>query len=292
MEQKVKLPEATCPLLKWGPDQYANISIISNQNQNISDNNIYSVGKNGKDSFYHLHIPKTGGTYIREHMTRFLSNNLKENNIKEIVAHDGWTHVTPTTYVLTTLRDPAKRTVSHFAFYLLVNGYFNNPEYTNDIIKKMFLEWLDRPENNYIRNFQSKNLFFVKSSNNHSFSKEDLHINTMLEDGFLFDKQKDFISINLSDKDILSRAKSIDMIIQDKDLNDHTCFMAIEEICKSFGFEYKDNPVFFPNSFGDNINEKSEILFSLLSKQEIDNLYRINNLDSELYFTDSIYWRP
>lgn len=292
MEQKVKLPEANCPLLKWGPDQQSNINIISKTNKQSINNKEYIPGKNGKDSFYHLHIPKTGGTYIREHMTRFLSNNFKENNIKEIVAHDGWTHVTPTTYVLTTLRDPVKRTVSHFAFYLLVNGYFNNTEYTDDIMKNMFIEWIDNPENDHVRNFQSKNLFFTKSFNNINMSKEDQYIDTMLEDGFLFNKQKDFLSINLSDKDILNRVKSIDMVIQDKDLNDYTCSIAIEEICKDFGFAYKDNPIFFPNSIGDNVNDKSDILFSLLSEQEIDYIYRINNIDSELYFTDEIYWRP
>lgn len=296
MDQKVKLPDASCPLLKWGPDQSANINVVSGKpnmpEKQYNENIEYKHGKNGKDTFYHLHIPKTGGTYARQHLTRFLSNNLKENGIKEIVAHHGWTHVTPSTYIFTTLRDPAKRTVSHFAYSLLVNGYFNNPEYTDEFIKNMFLEWIDKPENQYVRNYQSKNLFFIKSKENKFMGDVNKNSSMLLDDGFLFAKQKDFLAIDLSDKDIFSRVKEIDMIIQDKDLNDYTCSRAIEEISNSFGFEYKHNPIILPEIPNDNINVKSNILFSSLSDTEIDYLYRINNLDSELYFTEDIYWRP
>lgn len=295
MEQKAKLPTAFCPLFKWGPDQSANLNVIPTTPAKTVPASPYPdkylPGKNGKDSFYHLHIAKTGGTYVRHNITRFLSNNFKDNKIREIVSHNGWTYVTPETFVLTTLRDPAKRTVSHFAYSLLVNGYFNHEEYNDTVVKNLFLEWLESPNIEAIKNYQTKNLFFIAAPEVEVLPSANKDAATLLGDGFLHSDVEEFKTIDLSDKDVFARIKEVDIVLRDKNLNTDTSRDVVEAICNDFGFEYQHKPVILSDFVNNNVNDKSELLFGALSSKEIDRLYRMNDIDTELYFTESIYWR-
>ena len=74
--------------------------------------------ENSHNSFYHLQIAKCGGTYLNTMIVHQLFNILKNNDISYIDGeyHLGWKKI-ENNYVISSLRDPVKRTVSHYAYW-------------------------------------------------------------------------------------------------------------------------------------------------------------------------------
>jgi hypothetical protein len=223
-----------------------------------------------KTKIYHLHIPKTGGQYINSTILIPLNKTFEENNIKNIaIGHACWRKITDETYIVTCFRDPVQRTVSHFCYYLKSSLNVNNIKSS----KKEFLNWISQNKN-YISNFQSKNLIY-----------EDSIINAP----FFFLKDDNFLNISKVNKnDVFNKAKRVDLLLKNDRLNAKYSKIAKEKICNDFEIKIQKEP----NKTFFNKNKESFSLYSELTIKEIDFIYSINDIDSDIYFDESLFDIP
>lgn len=213
----------------------------------------------GFTRFYHLHIPKTGGHYVRDKITSFLVEPLVAANIENIVAHSGWNYVTDTTYVFSAFRDPIKRTVSHYCHH--VKFFENNPEKPT---LESFRKWC---LNNYsfLANYQSKCFLYEQKSTVPYFYRDD----------------EDFLAIDLKDKEELySRLSRVNLLMKDSDLTDEVAEKAVNTILTEVGAPHLATK---PPSSGHNINEHSSALYSELKQSDVDFIAEMNRVDMEIY---------
>jgi hypothetical protein len=227
--------------------------------------------ENKYNSFYHLQIAKCGGTYLNNMVVHQLFDILKKNNIPFIDGefHLGWKEL-ENNYVISSLRDPVKRTVSHYSYWK--NGSQNGPIPENI---PSFMVWVDRNKD-FISNYQIKNFLYKRTN----FQQNP------------FDPRgvdPDFLAIEI-DKDLaIERIKSINILLKDTQLNDQACNMIMKKILKDFNLDdsfYIDNE----KKYDHNITKGSIELYNSLTKQDIDYVYNLNNIDSEVYFSQSVYF--
>jgi hypothetical protein len=230
--------------------------------------------KNNYDSLYHLQIAKCGGTYLNNMVINKISKILKNNKINFINGehHMGWQEGN-NIYKISCFRDPVKRLVSHYTFHK--KDYVNNSSLMN---VNNFIAWVEDNEE-FISNYQIKNFLYTN---------QDLSLNIFNpESNNLVDPN--FLSININKGLAIKRIKNVNILLKDNQLNEKTCFLIGNKILRDFSIDFN----FFidkDKSYNHNITEQSLIIFKNLNKKTIQNLYSINNLDSEIYFSDSIYY--
>lgn len=227
--------------------------------------------ENRYNSFYHLQIAKCGGTYLNNMIIHQLFNILEKNNILFIDGeyHLGWKEI-ENNYVISSLRDPVKRTVSHYSYWK--NGGQDGPIPENI---PSFMVWVDRNKD-FISNYQIKNFLYKRTN----FQQNP------------FDPRgvdPDFLAIKIDKELAIERIKSINILLKDTQLNNQACDIVMKKILKDFNLSdsfYIDNKKIYDH----NITKGSKELYESLTKQDIDYLYNLNNIDSEIYFSQSIYF--
>jgi hypothetical protein len=219
------------------------------------------------NGFTFIHIPKTGGHFLRTEVLEPLTSSFIKNKITFSMNHSGWLNVSDNTYTLTCLRDPVKRTVSHFCHYAKLNSL---PVSLFELDK-----WLDINQNS-IYNFQSKFLFYYPSDKKY-FGSDFLQY---------FD-DPNFLKIsNISNNDLIHKIKNINIVLNEKHLNIEKCNVILNKIINDFNIvDFKMTKPY--NVY--NINNKSSYLYKKLSKEKIESLYSLNKIDSDLYFDKTIY---
>jgi len=97
------------------------------------------------------------------------------------------------------------------------------------------------------------------------------------------------LTIKIDKVAAFNRIKSVNILLKDTQLNNQVCDTVIKKILKDFNITdsfYIDNK----KKYDHNITKGSAELYNSLTKQDIDYLYNLNNLDSELYFSHSLYF--
>ncbi len=218
------------------------------------------------DSFYFLHVPKTGGRYFINSYLKDMEPIFNNSNIDILYREYGhmfWRpDVSDTTYIFTTMRDPIRRTVSHYCHIAEMldkfgkkHGYETTPE--------VFISWVKHREK-MISNYQAKSFLY----HNLDFSKAytyKMHKNEEIE--FDIDKEalyKNFNRINFKVK--------IESFEDNKDI-------IIDKILSDLGIEDKPN-ITYTNKFE---NYDSGILYESLSEKDKEYLKSILEIDYELY---------
>lgn len=222
-----------------------------------------------KNSFYHLHIPKTGG----ETLNLFFTNNLVDYFIKnkieyQIEGHFGLKPINKKTYTVTCFRDPIKRLVSHYCFMNLLNKKTNLDKEAKD-----FLLWFD-DNKTILSNYQSKNLFYDSTD-----EYEPLILSGCSSKLSLKRFNLDDVKMNLS---------NIDIILKTETINSVKLSSVGEKILKDFNLELKA-PFNISKEYR-NSNPPSRILLSKLSKTDILYLEQENLIDFEIYNTNSLFF--
>lgn len=217
--------------------------------------------------FTFIHIPKTGGHFLRTEILEPLSPSFINKKIKFSMQHTGWLNITDSTYTMTSLRDPAKRTVSHFCHYAKLN----------EIPISLFElnKWLEFNKSK-ISNFQSKFLFYIPSNKKY-FGSDFLQY---------FD-DPNFLNIsNIKYQDVIDKIKKINVVINEKHLTLETSKIILNKIINDFNIvDFKMTRPY--NVY--NINNESKNLYKKLNNKKIENLYDLNKIDSEIYFDKTIY---
>jgi hypothetical protein len=220
---------------------------------------------NNYKTFYHLQIAKCGGTYLNNILINQISDILLNNNIRIIDGqeHLGWKEKEKT-YTVSCLRDPVKRTVSHYA-------------YTNKNTSS-FIDWVKKYEK-FISNYQIKNFLYTRNN--------PLEYSTNI---FYPGRNKNFMLIEIDKTFAVDRISNINILLKDSQLNDQTCENVGKKILKDFNI--MDSIKINTNKDHDhNINKRSLQIYNSLTKKEIDYLYEINSLDSEIYFSEELYFK-
>jgi hypothetical protein len=152
---------------------------------------------NNYKTFYHLQIAKCGGTYLNNILINQISDILLNNNIRIIDGqeHLGWKEKEKT-YTVSCLRDPVKRTVSHYA-------------YTNKNTSS-FIDWVKKYEK-FISNYQIKNFLYTRNN--------PLEYSTNI---FYPGRNKNFMLIEIDKTFAVDRISNINILLKDSQLNDQT----------------------------------------------------------------------
>lgn len=225
-----------------------------------------------KSKLYHLHIAKTGGTYLRLVLLDKIANVLKSNHFEFIDGsrHLGWQD-TEKQFTITTLRDPVKRTVSHYIYYKNGGGrHGTKPEKVLD-----FVPWVKENEL-FLANYQAKNFLFTRKNFNH-----DIFQPTGSTD-------PSFLKIKIDEKELLSRIKAVDVVLRDTQLNIDTLNRAKDRILDSFHIR-KD--LVLNDIKGEAVKNQFEAraLHASLTIRDKSYIYGLNHIDTNLFFTDSFF---
>lgn len=227
--------------------------------------------KNNK-TFYHLQIAKCGGTYINNMFVHNLFDIFNNNSIRYIDGeyHLGWQGFEDI-YTMSCFRDPLKRTISHYAYYK--NGGLNGKALTN---VPGFIEWVKQNEQ-LVANYQIKNFLYTK---------KNFHLNPFNPtDGM----DPDFMSIKIDKDKSIDRIKNTNMLLKNSQLNDNTCLTVMQIILDDFGLD-KKSFIHKNKQYNHNITIGSKEVYDSLSNKDIEYIYNINNLDSEIYMSSSLFF--
>lgn len=245
------------------------------------------------DRFYHLHIPKTAGSYFSAYLREYVYPSFKKNRISyEFYGHHGWYEIKDSTYIVSTIREPIERTASHFSFFLNTS---NNPEKfglkkedvydinisiedRNNPTTKDFMNWFEYNKNR-LSNFQSKNFFF--------YNKDIEMAWTPLIDNQDF---KDIIDINLND--LFDKARRVNALMRVDQINHSNMRRMAYEALSAFGIgidtRYQPNAALLANK--QNTSPFTTGILEKLTISEKEYISSFNKIDLELYYNDSLYW--
>lgn len=251
--------------------------------------------------FFNIHIPKTGGTFFRENMLKPLEYEMHKNNIETnpfsgggdgdtsetMPFHLCWYEpfITDKTYIYTSLRDPASRIVSHYAWQALRAINYKKTNYTySDINKNNFYKWFEKYEN-INSNYQSKNLTYYNK--NIEIYKESVHRGWNDNDvptieSYLFSNEFNFQVNKIKLHDNVQR---INLLVRSEDLL-HSSYQnkVINKIAKNLEIDCSN--ILFPKDKYGHENPISKDLFKTFTKKELNNFYEHSKLDSEIYFSN------
>lgn len=229
--------------------------------------------------FYFLHIPKTGGRYVRKYFLVQLENKIDVigNN-----RHDGWIDdINDDTYVFSIIRDPVKYACSVYAHAIsqkagLIGSSNEFGKYTDfikkDIVnitldKKYMLEWL--AVSPWIHNLQSKHIL------------NGTTVNKNVVDN-IFQK---YIFHNNVDKELLyKRLNRINLLVRQTSLyNPESIF---QKICNDLNIDLaeeieKDNLTYH--------NIASINLYNSLTEENKTKIREMFSIDNEIYSNHSIF---
>jgi hypothetical protein len=217
-----------------------------------------------KDEIYFLHIPKTGGHWVVREILDVIRDDIA---IFDKIAHYAWTPVTESSYLIGTWRDPAKRTVSHYCWLIHENLISSEKLTVND-----FFDWVEENKD-FLANFQSKNI--LSNGNAH---------------GMFFVDDDTFRGIfKINEEVLFERIRSFEVFIRDNQLNEKTASLIVDKIYADFPETVRKIKHRYENR-GHNTNDSSKNLFNMLNKEEIEMLHHLNDVDSKVYFDNSLFW--
>jgi len=231
--------------------------------------------KNKYNSFYFLHIPKTGGSYLKNMILDSLFKIFKNNNVNFIndeYAHIGWQNL-ENNYIISNFRDPVKRTISHYNFFLKNDKKESSIKKDNGLI-----DWVKQYQN-FISNYQSK--YFI-------YTKKNLDAQ-IFSPTFFPGVDSDFSKIILNKNLVLDRINSVNILLKDTQLNENACNSVVKKILYDFNINSK---IFIDTKkkYNHKVSKNSLEIYKSLTTKEIDYLYSLNNVDSEIYFSNNLYF--
>jgi hypothetical protein len=222
--------------------------------------------------FYHLQIAKCGGTYINNMFVHNLFNIFNQNSIKYIDGeyHLGWQDIEDV-YTMSCFRDPLKRTISHYAYYKN-GGHKGKP--INELPN--FIQWV-KENKQLLGNYQIKNFLYTK---------KNFHLNPFNPTGGM---DPDFMSIEINKNKAIDRINNTNILLKNSQLNNETCLNVMQIVLNDFGLD-KKSFIDKEKHHDHNVTIESKEIYNSLSTKDIDYVYSINDLDSEIYMSNDLFF--
>lgn len=218
------------------------------------------------DSVYFLHIPKTGGRFIRNNIFRYLGEHLSTTGIdaKSMdiqVSHKGISSLKDNQYSFSFFRDPVKRMVSHYLFF---NAIFSENFSVED--KNIMMDWIESESNLY--NYQSKYLSYY----DHNLYENFNHI--------------PFPETDINN--VKATISSLNRFHRTSDINNNLVLSIFNDVQDYLDLPEKvlDRPIII---VGTEVNVASENMYSLLSESDKQLIAELNSVDMEIYNTDTLF---
>lgn len=226
------------------------------------------------ESFYHFHIGKTGGTYLFNTLVAPLFEALWANAIFTLNGsyHVGWVQ-RPNNYILSSFRDPVKRTVSHYSFFKMGGGRRNSRQ--TDIPD--FMTWVNTYPD-LLSDHQSKNFLYEKKN----YTLNAFNPLEMID--------HDFLKIKVEKKTVLTRVSEVNILLRDNQLNNTTCEAVIAKISKDFNLQFPPQITPIKKKSQYRITDESFQIYQSLTEQEKKLIYELNPVDSEVYFSPWLFF--
>lgn len=120
-----------------------------------------------------MHIPKTAGRFFGENLMTFLNYELRQRGIKseDLISsdHAGWRD-DPDYFIISTIRNPVRRYVSHLVFY-------NQELISQDLhLSKDYLFYAaHQEENQFLINYQAKYISFSGENLGEKINNNDMN---------------------------------------------------------------------------------------------------------------------
>ena len=230
-------------------------------------------------NFYFLHIPKTGGRFVRTHILGQLENKI---DILGDDRHDGWIDdISDDTYVFSILRDPVKYVCSVYAHNVSQKAGFieasNDPGRYTDFIKKDIVNIsLDKK---YMFDWLAVNPWRYNLQ-----SKEILHGTTGKKNVVDNIVQKYIFHSNVDKELLYKRLNRINLLVRQTSL--YNAESVAQKICDDLGIEMageiqKDNLTFH--------NIASTNLYNSLTEEDKAKIEELFDIDLEIYNNHSIF---
>jgi hypothetical protein len=213
---------------------------------------------------YHLHTPKSGGTFLKTKLIDPLQTYCGLQFVNQS-AHEAWSLVADDVYVISSFREPVKRIVSHYC-------HFNEVNEEEIITVATFVEWYNSNKT-YLKNYQSKNFLIIKDFSNHRPALRSEQV---------------FIDVQINETELYKNIKRTNVLIRDNQFNDEKLeqikLNIISDLNLSNNFYVKDVQNFY------NSRQTSHKLYAELPETIKKQIRQDNALDYELYLNNSLYW--
>ena len=243
------------------------------------------------NSFYFLHVPKTGGRFLTKYILDPIKEQLQKNNIQVLKnpqlhnnsknRHVGWNwNITPETYIMSCFREPVEWACSYFIHMMYIEfgalDMDNEAIVIKDIEKKFngedLIKWFT--ENKFLQNYQSKN-YILGAANNSSIKHEII----------LHDKNGGDINKNF----LYKRLQRVNLLFRQGDLKDIDPLLLVEKISQDLGIKIDYRPFEdIDNSYY--ANNASKVLYDSLSNFERDCIESLMFIDMKVYNDSSLFW--
>jgi hypothetical protein len=225
-----------------------------------------------KNSFYFLHIQKTGGRNFMYNFLQPIKPVLLEsgvswlNNNKNGSGHNQWiTEIDNLTYVASSFRDPCKQAVS-----LYVHQQIH--ELNNNISKEGFLRYVKNKEIGFVSNFQSKNIVSPTI--------------------YIEEKKTTFSNNYITKDEVLRKIYKMSLFIKPEILIEKNQVIIQNTILSGLNIEKQqlNNPKWVQSPWGHK-NVQSKIIYESLTEKEKEYIKTVNFIDSEIYETQSLFYK-
>lgn len=242
------------------------------------------------NNFYFLDISETGGDLFKNYMAQQVFTEFSSREIEHVYeGHNGWTPVKENTFTVALFQDPAKRSVSHFASiidYLITNGFpENHDEIPHPLLmqiadihsptKNEFFTWFENCKD-VVADFQSKSLF----------EKVECHSLPIWQNevlGVINEEPR-------SKEDVLSKINDVNLLIKKEDITAQNIQIITQEIFNAFEINSTVSNVIEINETLSNKEDIFSTLYNSLSTNEIQMIYEMNTIDTEIFYTENIFW--
>ena len=212
------------------------------------------------DSFYFLHIPKTGGRGFRHRLMSDMLPIIEQNGIENINHFHGcWSrNIKDTTYIFTILRDPVKRTISHYCHLVDYLESINRPNILESSTEGL-MKWIKQNENG-VKNFQSKTFLYDNTD-----QKFILYNDT-------------FKGISLDFDLVLERLDRVNFAVKLENFDSNVDFIS-NKIMSDLGIDAKIKE----NSYEIFASSNSDFIYQDLTDEQMNYIKSLLDFDYKLY---------
>jgi hypothetical protein len=241
--------------------------------------------------FYFLHIPKTGGRFLKRKIIDPIRDILEKNGIEMVETnprlwHHGWhENIDQNTYIFSCMREPVSWTVSYFTHLMYQENHALDVSPDNfhsqvilrniDLDKSQIFDWLEREP--YRDNYQSKN-FLLNPALRYRVKMDQFFSNARAM-GYVIDKNR-----------LAERIDRVNLLVRMEDMRQFNYNNLLQKIFSDLNIssDYMIREELDRNHLS---IDSSRLLYNTLNDSDKDKIGAVMDIDLDIYNTDKYFWR-